>query len=109
MYLGAIVEVAQTAELFARPAHPYTQALLSAVPVPDPLIERSRKRIILTGDVPTPTAPIVGCRFRTRCPKFAHELGQSERARCVAEAPALAQCGSGHDAACHFAEPLEII
>jgi oligopeptide/dipeptide ABC transporter ATP-binding protein len=109
MYLGAIVETATTAELFARPAHPYTQALLSAVPNPDPVTERSRRRIILSGDVVAPLVPVKGCRFRARCPKFARELGEAERARCVNESPVLADHGVGHEAACHFAEAVTVI
>ncbi len=108
MYLGAIVETAGTAELFARPAHPYTQALLSAVPNPDPLSERSRRRIILGADVSTPVAPVVGCRFRARCSKFAHELGEADRARCINERPVLADHGVGHEAACHFSEVVPV-
>jgi oligopeptide/dipeptide ABC transporter ATP-binding protein len=108
MYLGAIVETASTAELFARPAHPYTQALLSAVPNPDPINERSRRRIILSGDVATPIVPVTGCRFRARCPKFAQELGEPERARCINESPLLADHGVGHEAACHFAEVVKV-
>ncbi len=108
MYLGAIVETAPTAALFSRPAHPYTQALLSAVPNPDPVSERARRRIILSGEVSTPVAPVVGCRFRARCPKFNHELGEAERSRCIAERPALIDRGIGHEAACHFAEVVKV-
>jgi peptide/nickel transport system ATP-binding protein len=109
MYLGAIVEIAETSELFERPAHPYTQALLSAVPLPDPVNERSRRRIILTGDVPAPSAPIVGCRFRARCPKFARQLDAAERERCVGESPPLVDRGIGHEAACHYAEVIDVM
>jgi oligopeptide transport system ATP-binding protein len=108
MYLGAIVETAVTSELFTRPAHPYTQALLSAVPNPDPINERSRRRIILSGEVSTPIVPVTGCRFRARCPKFGQELGETERARCINESPLLADHGVGHEAACHFAEVVKV-
>ena len=91
MYLGHIVELAETAALFAEPRHPYTQALLSAVPVPDPAARR--KRIILEGDVPSPMAPPPGCRFHTRCPH--------QRERCREEVPALVDTG-GRATACHF-------
>jgi peptide/nickel transport system ATP-binding protein len=108
MYLGVIVETATTAELFARPAHPYTQALLSAVPNPDPKRERSRRRIILTGEVSTPFAPVQGCRFRARCPKFNRELNETDKARCTTERPALVDHGIGHASACHFSQVVAV-
>ena len=94
MYLGRIVELADTASLFARPQHPYTVALLSAVPVPDPRI--ARKRIILAGDVPSPVNPPPGCRFHTRCP-LAFK-------RCSVEVPAMKEVAPGHFTACHLRE-----
>ncbi|HJV09777.1 MAG TPA: oligopeptide/dipeptide ABC transporter ATP-binding protein [Acidimicrobiales bacterium] len=109
MYLGTIVETAPTDELFERPSHPYTQALISAVPVPDPNRERSRRRILVSGDVPSPINPPSGCRFRTRCPKFANELSEGERQRCIDEPPALVDRGVGHPAACHYAEARELV
>jgi oligopeptide transport system ATP-binding protein len=109
MYLGTIVELAPTDGLFERPSHPYTQALISAVPVPDPNRERSRRRILVSGDVPSPIDPPSGCRFRTRCPKFANELTDGERQRCIDEPPALVDRGTGHPAACHYAEARELV
>ena len=96
MYLGKIVEIADTDDLFDRPAHPYTQALLSAIPIPDPQRERRRQRILLTGDVPSPANPPSGCRFRTRCPKFANELTDDQREKCINEDPPLIDRGNGH-------------
>jgi oligopeptide/dipeptide ABC transporter ATP-binding protein len=98
MYLGRIVELADTASLFARPQHPYTVALLSAVPVPDP--RSARKRIILSGDVPSPVNPPPGCRFHTRCPLA--------EARCRVEVPVMKEVAPGHFAACHLREGREV-
>jgi oligopeptide/dipeptide ABC transporter ATP-binding protein len=102
MYLGRIVETAPKEQLFTRAAHPYTQALISAIPLPDPRKERARRRVILTGDVPSPVNPPSGCRFRSRCPTFA-ALGEGERRACVDENPALVDRGHGHPVACHYA------
>ncbi len=109
MYLGKIVETASTDDLFDRPAHPYTQALLSAIPIPDPQRERQRRRILLTGDVPSPANPPSGCRFRTRCPKFANQLSDDQREKCINEDPPLIDRGNGHPAACHYAEVLTLL
>jgi len=109
MYLGTIVETAPTDDLFERPSHPYTQALISAVPVPDPNRERARRRILVSGDVPSPINPPSGCRFRTRCPKFANELSEAEQQRCIDEPPALVDRGEGHPCACHYAEARELV
>jgi oligopeptide transport system ATP-binding protein len=104
MYLGRIVEVAGSRELYKRPIHPYTVALLSAVPIPDPEVENRRRRIILTGDVPSPSNPPAGCHFHTRC-WLRERLGNPER--CVAEAPVLRSMDGTHAVACHFAEEVD--
>lgn len=109
MYLGQIIEIGTTEQLFLSPTHPYTQALISSIPLPDPRLERTRERIVVTGDVPSPIDPPAGCRFRTRCPKFANELSESERQRCIEEDPELADRGHGHDSACHYAEVRQLI
>jgi oligopeptide transport system ATP-binding protein len=109
MYLGRIVETAPVGELFAKAAHPYTQALISAIPVPDPRKERARTRILLSGDVPSPIVPPSGCRFRTRCPTFAGRLTEAEQRMCANEIPELADRGIGHATACHFPEPIRVI
>jgi oligopeptide/dipeptide ABC transporter ATP-binding protein len=109
MYLGRIVETGPAAALFEGPAHPYTQALISAIPLPDPRKERARERITVVGDVPSPADPPSGCRFRTRCPKFAGELSETERSRCVEDSPELVDRGQGHPVACHYAQRKALI
>jgi oligopeptide/dipeptide ABC transporter ATP-binding protein len=103
MYLGKIVEIGTREDIYERPSHPYTQALLSAVPIEEPSQRGRRKRIVLEGDVPSPANPPSGCRFRTRCWK-AQQI-------CAEEEPALIDRGQGHPSACHFAEivkPLDL-
>ncbi|CAN5711785.1 dipeptide ABC transporter ATP-binding protein [soil metagenome] len=101
MYLGKIVEVGPPEILYAGPGHPYTRALLSAVPVPDPVTERRRKRVILKGDVPSPVNPPSGCRFHTRCWLY-EQLGKPEN--CRTDDPELRVLQGDHKAACHYAE-----
>ena len=103
MYLGALVEVAESSEIYRLPLHPYTVALLSAVPAVSPRNRESRERIILLGDVPSPVNPPQGCRFHTRC-WLRKQLGNPER--CVTERPALRGLRPEHESACHFAEEL---
>jgi oligopeptide/dipeptide ABC transporter ATP-binding protein len=108
MYLGRIVEIGDVDRVFEAPAHPYTQALLSAIPLPDPRKERERRRIVLQGDLPSPADPPSGCRFRTRCPLFA-TLASGQAQRCIEEDPALSAQGGDHAAACHYAQVKTVL
>jgi len=95
MYLGRIVEIADRQALYEAPRHPYTKALLSAVPIPDPLVEAQRERVVLAGEVPSPLHPPSGCAFHPRCPIAVEE--------CHRIRPDLRDLGAGHQAACHLA------
>ncbi|GAA1460563.1 ABC transporter ATP-binding protein [Williamsia maris] len=105
MYLGRFVEIGTTADVFDHPAHPYTKALLSAIPVPDPVLERSRERVVLTGELPSPSARPGGCAFHNRCP-LRPTLPDDDQQRCIGEVPVLqpVTAGSAHQHACHFAD-----
>jgi oligopeptide transport system ATP-binding protein len=110
MYLGRIVESATVDDLYNRPSHPYTQALLSAIPIPDPRRERARSRIVLAGDVPSPIHPPSGCRFNTRCWWRQRLIERGiDAAICVEQDPELVDRGTGHPVACHFAEVTEVV
>ncbi|UWE08365.1 ABC transporter ATP-binding protein [Actinacidiphila bryophytorum] len=106
MYLGRIVESGDADQVFGSPSHPYTQALLSAVPLPDPVKERERQRVLLTGDLPSPADVPSGCRFRSRCPKFP-QLDDARAQRCRDEDPSALSLTGDHNAACHFAAPAD--
>jgi oligopeptide/dipeptide ABC transporter ATP-binding protein len=108
MYLGRIVEIGNVDRVFESPSHPYTQALLSAIPLPDPRRERERRRIVLQGDLPSPADPPSGCRFRTRCPLFA-TLSPDRAQRCIDEDPSVVQLEADHGAACHYAQVKTVI
>jgi oligopeptide/dipeptide ABC transporter ATP-binding protein len=108
MYLGKIMELADRDELYSVPMHPYTHALMSAVPVPDPEKEGRRERILLKGDLPSPINPPSGCVFHTRCPKY-KVLDAGSQDRCITEVPELEIKRPGHFAACHFPEVREDI
>jgi oligopeptide transport system ATP-binding protein len=99
MYLGKIVEIADSKEIYARPLHPYTKALLSSIPIPDPDLEAERQPILLTGEIPSPVNPPTGCRFHTRCPIAQFPI-------CSEQDPVLEDKATGHLAACHFAGQL---
>ena len=94
MYLGKIMEITTSTNLYSNPCHPYTKALLSAIPIPDPQVEREKQRIKLEGEIPSPINPGAGCRFKNRC-KYATE-------KCMMEEPELKQVGEEHFVACHL-------
>jgi peptide/nickel transport system ATP-binding protein len=100
MYLGTIVEISSAEELYDNPLHPYTISLLTAVPIPDPVIEKQRERILLAGDLPSPANPPPGCRFHTRCPYV-------QPTRCATEPPELRKLADGHVVSCHWAEDIK--
>jgi len=110
MYLGKIMEHGTRDEIYGRPGHPYTQALLSAVPLPDPNAEKARERILLRGDVPSPADPPSGCRFRTRCwKKLELEAAGTDTSACVEQEPPLDVHDIGHPVACHFAATRDVL
>ena len=101
MYLGRLMEKAPARKLCTAPEHPYTQALISSVPIPDPVAERARARPVLEGELPSPLAPPSGCVFRTRCPKV--------QASCAGARPEVIDLGGGHHVACPFHEPARVL
>jgi len=104
MYLGKLMELAERDVLYGAPLHPYTHALMSAVPTPDPAKEAKRPRILLKGDLPSPINPPPGCVFHTRCPKYRDQLSESDQERCRTLVPPFELKAAGHFAACHFPE-----
>jgi len=105
MYLGKVMEIADRDELYSVPQHPYTHALMSAVPVPDPDKEKRRQRVLLTGDLPSPINPPSGCVFHTRCPLYRSVLSESQQERCRSEVPSFGEVTPGHQVHCHFPRP----
>ena len=101
MYLGQLMETAEAKRLCTRPEHPYTQALISSVPIPDPVLEKARKRPILEGELPSPLSPPSGCVFRTRCPKA--------QSVCAGDRPPARDLSGGHHVACYFNEPMKVL
>jgi oligopeptide/dipeptide ABC transporter ATP-binding protein len=102
MYLGKIMEITDRDKLYSQPLHPYTLALMSAVPVPDPRVEHRRERILLKGDLPSPSKPPTGCVFHTRCQVFREVLTDAQREKCTTIEPTLEEKAPGHEAYCHF-------
>ena len=96
LYLGNMVEIAESDDIYKNPSHPYTQALISAVPIPDPSVEKNKNLILIEGDLPSPIDPPSGCVFRTRCPK-AQEI-------CAQKKPEFKEFTKGHSVACHFSD-----
>jgi len=107
MYLGCIVESGSVEAIYTAPTHPYTQALISAIPIPDPRVERARQRIVLEGDQPNPAEPPSGCKFHTRCPLF-NTLPPHQQDRCTGEVPVLQPTGDDHMVACFFGESRDM-
>lgn len=102
MYFGRIVELGEIDQVFTSPRHPYTHALLSSAPIPDPAVERTRKRVVLTGEVPSSGAEIQGCQFASRCPRY-RSLTDDQRVRCDSESPQLSSDGAADQQwACHY-------
>jgi oligopeptide/dipeptide ABC transporter ATP-binding protein len=103
MYLGKVMELTDRDSLYDNPMHPYTMSLMSAVPVPDPQREQARERILLVGDLPSPSNPPSGCVFHTRCPVYRNLLDDTQRERCRTQTPAFEEKAPGHQVHCHFA------